>query len=1375
MPDFRVSIDITNPQALERLEQLQQFLNTPRELQISLDNQSQQSITNLQTELQNAFGANHPIPVSFTLGNAAALRQQVEDALQGLNLNLGAGGGQGSGGSGGGGNQSPTSGQYSGTFRHPVTGQFISGSRQSSLLNFQRTLDNRAQKMAEALAKHEADLDSIAGSARNVTPVAQSFISGKTIPYSQFIKENTLQNQEQKKSSQNLRLAQRDFELNGIPQIALGADEEIIRSKYSKRYGTDPALLEKMPLKFDTKRLAEPEALQQLAFAGLFGGLPSLAGGAAGGGFFGGQGVLVGSIAGQVGMRQLDQAIEHVVEQINKMGEAGLTFERSILGIASILQNNTQVFTQAGRPASLQSSLEAQQQKAIDIQLASRGRLAAIGISGSTEATLVQGLTAALGQRGILASPEQTAKIAERVGATILAQRPQLLENPTLLLRDIQDVFSGGPAAQRTLLSQVIKPSLQGIIQAGSAEDIDKATESLNGFVDAVKNSNNVAVQLNRLSGALDLLYTTAGSALVEQLTPGVKSLADALRSDDLQKSVKSLGEDIGRGLSGAIEGASTHVKTLNGLFEGLGAVLDNLKPILAGLIAAGTVGGVANAAGAFNFVPPLAGRIGKTLGTNVSELGAGVSGVGPVSLNPFAVGVSRFAGVGLGITAAGLALITAATLLKEKIADDLNKNADEVGKIVNRIRQNTTDQTPGGKFRGKLSQLGLTEDFTNFKVEETRLPAKQLTLLEKLQAGTDFDSFKKTEPLAKLFTLRQSEAEAEKQFIEDSKAFDTNTSTGRKELNKFTLQHHKEQVGRIKQELKDLEEQKVFASDFSNRQDELNEKKKALNLQIEKRVAAEATITQAQESKDERERYLRSLPKGYLTDEITKNQLDAKDIAVKKATLDAQQERKTEAELKSGIKEFTDSIDLTDITAQTNAAKNRLGEQLKNINADLLEAFKQKREELKPKLDTFAGRRADLELETEVELKEHPNNRIAIEERSRRDSLRLDLEQYDAQKQLTRGIEDYNTALDDAPNHYKELNIAIDRAARSLSDFSQSTELRSLGRKGELLALGQEVLAAGGSKADLIGLGDVSELLGDGNEDNVADFKLRFAKAKYNLLLEQNDPFRVDKEESELGTERNISLTRAQRAPDLFGRQLGRQYEDLVENITKIGLAFEGPNEHLLKFSALLEAANNALSKISGGDSVGSAQQGMGNRTYPKFVSESNEYFGKPLLPGEGLDEDGATTPEWQDYINKHTRKTYTPLIQKDGWYEEDPDYKKGKFLKDEDGYPYRPGMNPTISSGFPGAIGWAGWEPLNNANTGIPNTLNSNIGFGGAGVDSSAIVAKLSELQASLESALATVHNDLVSSVSSGGGQQFNKDDMTASIISGLKSEFY
>lgn len=424
--------------------------------------------------------------------------------------------------------------------------EYIANEQQQAK-NIDKNARDIARRGAIPIAKINRAKD-LAG--RLGVPLTQSFNSVEDVD--EYIRgaNSTLRAQTSARTlhgTERQRIAKANLELDRLDRDELTFNNGQEVNKIASRFGVSPSKLNTRDAGrlFRASRLTNPETVIQLGFAGAFGGVPSLVGATLGGLTKAGPGGAVfGSTFTQALIAQIfDPAVQVFKQFSEEFKEAGLAFNRSILGIAAVNQANTTFVGAGGSELPISKQLSLQSDLAKNIQLKARKKLLPLGIAGQTEATFVQGLVSALSQRGINASPEEISRIAELLGGSIQAQRPALLDNTQLLLRDIQDVFGGGAQANRTILSQLIRPSLGGIIQAKSGKDIIRSLEKggAQGFVDAATKLDNPIVLQNKLAGQLDLLKTNAGIKLLDALTPSIKRLLDTL--DDESDSGKKIGE----------------------------------------------------------------------------------------------------------------------------------------------------------------------------------------------------------------------------------------------------------------------------------------------------------------------------------------------------------------------------------------------------------------------------------------------------------------------------------------------------------------------------------------------------------------------------------------------------------------------------------------------------------------------------------------------------------------------------------------------------------------------------------------------------------------------------------------------------------------
>jgi hypothetical protein len=312
---------------------------------------------------------------------------------------------------------------------------------------------------------------------------------------------------------------------------------------------TAESLAEKTPL-LSAKRLKDPAALAQVAFGGVFGGTPGLAAAGLGAALGGAPGALLASTVQQAVGALIDPVIKGIREHEAEFRAAGEAYSRSILGIASVLQANSTVLrgSVAAGSQNISSQIKFQEGRAVQIQQAARSKLLPLGIGGQTEATFVQGIVSALASRGINANAGQVSKIAESIGGAIQAQRPQLLENTGLLLRDLQDYLGGGPQAKKVVVGQLagLRNASTAIQNARSGDDIVNALRPAAAFADAVKNSDSFAALSRKEEGAKDLLNTLGGEEYLKELKPALSDFVKFLQSDEAKSASKTLGAALG-------------------------------------------------------------------------------------------------------------------------------------------------------------------------------------------------------------------------------------------------------------------------------------------------------------------------------------------------------------------------------------------------------------------------------------------------------------------------------------------------------------------------------------------------------------------------------------------------------------------------------------------------------------------------------------------------------------------------------------------------------------------------------------------------------------------------------------------------------------
>ena len=527
------------------------------------------------------------------------------------------------------------------------------------------------------------------------------------------------------------RVDRANKELDRLNREELGDPSNILR--IANRFNVAPGKLDVksagLPLR--ASRLSNPETAIQLGFAGAFGGIPSLVGALAlGATKLGPGGAVLGSTITQAILsRFFDPAREAFTDFVEQFKEAGIAFNRSILGIAAVNQANSVFVGAGGQELPIGQQLGLQAGRARQIQLSARAKLLPLGIAGQTEATFVQGIVSALSQRGFQASPDQIARIAELTGGAIQAQRPGLLENTQLLLRDIQDVFGGGPQATRTILSQLIRPSLGGLTSARSTEAVVKALErgGLGSFAEAAKGLDNPIVQLNKLAGAFDLLKTNAGDKLLDALTPALKRFLDALDpATESGKRINQLAENIGTSF-GEIVGSFTDFNSSLLTFatnfkdtvipvteasisfaKAVPNILKDLQPLLT----------LASVIGGGLFLGKLAQAAPKLAASLVPGLA-----LGPIGTTAIATGAA--------VELVDIIGTTIVDFKSAEIDDQLARDQERYRKDREARVSGTLQQKPESLSSGILAALGLTETQQELEKEVINQPQARSKYLQ--------------------------------------------------------------------------------------------------------------------------------------------------------------------------------------------------------------------------------------------------------------------------------------------------------------------------------------------------------------------------------------------------------------------------------------------------------------------------------------------------------------------------------------------------------------------------------------------------------------------------------------------------------------------
>ena len=404
--------------------------------------------------------------------------------------------------------------------------------------------------------------------------------------------------------------------------------------------------------------------------------------------------------------------IDGIKSHEEEFKQAGQAYGRSILGITAVLQQTTQVVNAQGIPLGTSNpaaQLAYQTKQAEAIQLAARSKLLPLGIGGQTEATFVQGTITALANRGFDVSGQNAGRIAnitQNLGALIRTQRPQLLESPNILLRDLNSVL-GGSTRPSILASIVGKETTGELKKARSTADVEKILSKFDSYAETVKGSTNITAVLGRQQGATDLLNTLGGNAYYEALKPGIQKFTDLLQTDDTKKAVESLGSALGN----------------------ISAIFLKLSSDGVDLVFKLT-----------NALAPMSGFISLLAAMTPS---LGLAGI--------AIRSSGFLGPVVGTTAAlGIAALGVGETYYNNLADQRDKRTSDQEGIVDQYQAGGAKARKDAGIKAILEKAGITEDALNALV--TKDESSPLNKLSALSAalGSNSDSLSQYSPFLK-------------------------------------------------------------------------------------------------------------------------------------------------------------------------------------------------------------------------------------------------------------------------------------------------------------------------------------------------------------------------------------------------------------------------------------------------------------------------------------------------------------------------------------------------------------------------------------------------------------------------------------------------
>jgi hypothetical protein len=344
----------------------------------------------------------------------------------------------------------------------------------------------------------------------------------------------------------------------------LGAARDFYNSSFfnsartaSRRFGVPESAFGSKAF-FDSSRL---DGLgEEIGLSALFGlasgqGLPGVAGstfGSIAGGAIGGPvGARIGGALGGTLANAATESFKGLTDALMAAAEAGLTFQRSVLGITATYLQTQQVIGSDGRILSAEEQFGIQNERARTLQLQARSAFADVGIGGTAESSIVQSIVSALGARGLNFSNDTVTKLAQGTGALTNILAPELATNPAVLRKDIFDIFAGLGQASRTALGSRSPRLVEALSSIENEEDAIKVVnKELKSFVDTFKNSKDAAVQIQRMNAAFGNLQTALGTGIVDNLGGLFKKIADFVSDPNIQKGAEGAGNLIGSSIN---------------------------------------------------------------------------------------------------------------------------------------------------------------------------------------------------------------------------------------------------------------------------------------------------------------------------------------------------------------------------------------------------------------------------------------------------------------------------------------------------------------------------------------------------------------------------------------------------------------------------------------------------------------------------------------------------------------------------------------------------------------------------------------------------------------------------------------------------------
>lgn len=395
---------------------------------------------------------------------------------------------------------------------------------------------------------------------------------------------------------------------------------------------------------FNAERLNEGGVKRSIGLSALFGtinGNPSqliggTVGSAIGGGITGDEfGAQTGGAVGIAVIQGILQGLNSLKDSLISAAEAGLTFQRSVLGVTAVLSQQSEFVGANGQPLDLAQQVGLQKGRARSMQLSARNLAAQVGIGGETESSIVQAILTGAGARGISLSSDQAAILTQRFGAAMNIFAPELASTPNVSRRDITDIMTGVGQASRTAVGSRIPQVVSAIKNAKNGDELVKATDALEKLITVFQNSGDAITQIQRFNAIMEITKTNFGEAIMDKLGPSLKNFVDTLNNAHTAEALNNLGSMLGTVGAGFIDVFTKIVQAVssasNAITNAFNSLPDWLKRSVAGTAAfavGGTAGGVSGLIGGGITGASIGMMLGGVPGAAAGGLiGAGIGG----------------------------------------------------------------------------------------------------------------------------------------------------------------------------------------------------------------------------------------------------------------------------------------------------------------------------------------------------------------------------------------------------------------------------------------------------------------------------------------------------------------------------------------------------------------------------------------------------------------------------------------------------------------------------------------------------------------------------------------------------------------------------